>query len=254
MLKKRLVGVITVKDGWAVQSFGYHRYLPLGKPEVLAENLDRWGADEIILQCIDRSRNSAGPDYQTLSKLARKGLGTPIIYGGGIASVGEGMRVIQSGADRIIIDALLFDAPGRIIEFTHRLGAQALIAALPVSYTDHLLHWYNYRTTKYQPLSESILTVFRERLISEVMLVDHLHEGEEGGFQLELIRNFPLIDVPVIAFGGLSTIAKMREVLSLDTVSAVALGNFLNYKEHSIYAYKKELSGLSIRMNYIDGC
>ena len=32
-----------------MQSFGYRRYLPLGRPEVLVENLDRWGADEIVL-------------------------------------------------------------------------------------------------------------------------------------------------------------------------------------------------------------
>jgi cyclase len=55
---KRLVGVITVKDGWAVQSIGYRRHLPMGRPEVVAENLDRWGVDEILLQCIDRDRKS----------------------------------------------------------------------------------------------------------------------------------------------------------------------------------------------------
>ena len=40
MLKKRLIGVITVLNGWAVQSFGYKNYLPLGRPEVLAKNLE----------------------------------------------------------------------------------------------------------------------------------------------------------------------------------------------------------------------
>ena len=50
MIRKRLIGVITVKGGWAVQSFGYARHLPLGRPEILAENLDRWGADEILVQ------------------------------------------------------------------------------------------------------------------------------------------------------------------------------------------------------------
>ena len=55
MLKKRLIGVITVKDDWAVQSIGYKSYLPLGKPKIIAENLDRWGVDEIICLSIDRS-------------------------------------------------------------------------------------------------------------------------------------------------------------------------------------------------------
>ena len=55
MLKKRIIGSIAVLNGWAVQSISYNRYLPLGRPEVIAQNLDRWGADEILIQCIDRS-------------------------------------------------------------------------------------------------------------------------------------------------------------------------------------------------------
>ena len=55
MLKKRLIGVITVKDGLGVQSFGYKKYFPLGKAEILAKNFNRWGADEIFLNVIDRS-------------------------------------------------------------------------------------------------------------------------------------------------------------------------------------------------------
>jgi cyclase len=38
MLRKRLVGMVTVRDGWAVQSIGYARYLPLGRPAVMVEN------------------------------------------------------------------------------------------------------------------------------------------------------------------------------------------------------------------------
>ena len=42
MLRKRLLGAVVVRQGWAVQSFGYQRWLPLGKVECLVENLDRW--------------------------------------------------------------------------------------------------------------------------------------------------------------------------------------------------------------------
>ena len=107
MLKKRLIGVVTVKNGWAVQSFGYQKYLPLGKPECLVENLDRWGTDEILVQVIDRSLTERGPDFELLEKLGRLGLGTPLIYGGGIRNVEEGMKVIQSGALYLQVAALI---------------------------------------------------------------------------------------------------------------------------------------------------
>ena len=45
------------------------KYLPIGTPYIIAENLDRWGADEIIILSIDRSRHSLGPDKQTLSSI-----------------------------------------------------------------------------------------------------------------------------------------------------------------------------------------
>ena len=53
--------------------------MPLGKPEILAENLDRWGADEIIIQCIDRSSQKLGPDFDTLALIGKQGISTPII-------------------------------------------------------------------------------------------------------------------------------------------------------------------------------
>ena len=82
MLRKRLIAVVTVLDGLAVQSFGYQRYLPLGKPECLVENLDRWGVDEIFVQVIDRSARNLGPDLGLLLRLGSLGLETPLIYGG----------------------------------------------------------------------------------------------------------------------------------------------------------------------------
>jgi len=109
MLKKRLIGIVLVKDGWVVQSFGYRRYLPLGKPECFVENLDRWGADEIFVLNIDRSTDNIGPDFELLKKLGKLGLDTPIIYGGGIRSLDDGLKVIRLGADRLVVDALMHD-------------------------------------------------------------------------------------------------------------------------------------------------
>ena len=45
----RLIGAVIVRGGIAVQSIGYKKWLPLGKPECLVQNLDRWGADEIVV-------------------------------------------------------------------------------------------------------------------------------------------------------------------------------------------------------------
>lgn len=247
MIKKRLVGVVTVRDSIAVQSFGYGRYLPLGKPEVLVENLDRWGADEILLQCIDRTPAGTGPDFQLLEKVGRKGLSTPLIYAGGIGSIEDGVRAIQAGADRVCVDALLHDAPAAAAGLAERLGAQAIIACLPLACTSSGVLWRDYRTGADEPLPRTVTELLASRMVSEVLLVDWRHEGTPRAFDLRLIDAFPVSDVPLIVFGGLSDAAQLRAALASPRVVATAVGNFLSYREHAVQEYKRALAGLPVR-------
>lgn len=248
MLKKRLIGVVTVKNGWAVQSFGYRRYLPLGSPVCLAENLNRWGADEILVQVIDRSAANLGPDFELLERLGALGLKTPLIYAGGIRSVVEGVKLVQSGADRIVVDAILHGDLKSIRELSEQLGAQALIASLPLSWHGDGLAWLDYRLRTSSPISDEVLGLIQSGVISEALISDWQHEGMQGGFEQKLVENFPLKDVPLIAFGGISEHAQMRALMQSTRIAAVAVGNFLSYREHAIQGYKEALTGIPLRL------
>jgi cyclase len=248
VLKKRLIGVITIQNGRAVQSFGYRRYLPLGKPQCLVENLDRWGADEVLILNMDRTRAGLGPDFELLERLARLGLGTPLIYAGGIRSIADGVRVIQLGADRLAIDALLHDDIAIVRGLSERLGAQAIIAALPLARGAQGVEWLDYRNGATGPIPGSLLSVLSAGIVSEVLVIDWRHEGERGGFDQSLITQFPLKGTPLIAFGGLSEPQDLRELLSTPDVVAVAVGNFLNYREHAVQSLREALSGAPLRL------
>ena len=247
MLKKRLIGVITVKDGWAVQSFGYQRYLPLGRPEPLAENFDRWGADEILVLCIDRSRQGVGPDLPLLKRLGALGLATPLTYGGGIHTVEQAVTVIRSGAERLCLDAALHGDHQPIRDMAASLGTQALIASLPLSADGTDVMWYDYRARQKVLLSASGFSLFADGVVSEALVIDWLHEGKPNGFDFNLVHHFPFDEVPLIAFGGLSQSAQLASLLALPRVAAFGIGNFLSYSEHAIQAFKQQLTETALR-------
>jgi cyclase len=251
VISKRLVGVVTVKDGHAVQSFGYKRYLPLGKPEVLVENLDRWGADEILLQCIDRSRAGSGPDFALLQRVAHKGLATPLIYAGGIRGADDARAVINAGADRVCVDALLHEGADRCAEISEALGAQALIGAFPLTLEGGALRWLDYRSRALRQLGDDVLELLRTGVISEALVIDHVHEGNPGAFELGLLAGFP-VAMPLIAFGGLSEASQLAAVLQQTSVVAAAVGNFLSYREHAVQAYKQQMVWLPLRTAYYE--
>ncbi len=247
MLKKRLIGVVTIRNGWAVQSFGYNRYLPLGKPECIVENLDRWGADEILVRVIDRSVENKGPDLELLERLAQLGLETPLIYGGGIRTLTDGVQVIQGGADRLMVDALLHDSLAVVRGLAERLGSQAVIASMPLGLENENMRWLDYRNNVSGAIDDKVMALIEQRVVSEVLLNDWQHDGHHIGFDKRLVQCFPLRNIPLIVFGGISEPHQMIELLRQSNVAAVAVGNFLNYREHAIQKYKEALPGMPLR-------
>lgn len=239
MLKKRIIGVVVVKNGWAVQSFEFGRYLPLGRPEWLVENLDRWGADEIAVLCIDRTASNLGPDFDLLDRLAKLRLETPLIYGGGIRTVEDGAAVVRLAADRIVIDSLLRSNVEVAYQLTRTLGAQAVIGSLPVSVGDGELRWFDYHQRISTPLKSDLFNAITNELVSELLLIDWRNEGYRNRFANSIVAKVEdVCGVPLILFGGISENEQIQTLLSMPLVSAVAIGNFLNYREHSIQEYR----------------
>jgi cyclase len=85
------------------------------------------------------------------------------------------------------------------------------------------------------------------RVVSEALLIDWRNEGYPQAFDVEIIRGFPLNDVPLIAFGGLSEPNQLRHVLAMPRIAAVGIGNFLAYGEHAVQALKCSLTDLPLR-------
>jgi cyclase len=252
MLKKRLIGVVTVKDGWAVQSFGYRRYLPLGRPEVLVQNLDRWGVDEILVQCIDRSFGRLGPDLKVLGNIGKQAINTPLIYAGGINCRDDAVKVVSRGADRIMVGAMLLDSPDSLENLARDLGTQAVIGHLSVRMTDDCLRIMDYRDRRELPLAKW-LDRLPQTWISELMVTDWQNEGSPCRFDERLLDISRDIDKPLLCFGGLSDASQIQRVLQHPQVVAVGVGNFLSHKEHAAQLIKQKICSIDIRPAYFQG-
>ncbi|TGL73627.1 HisA/HisF-related TIM barrel protein [Leptospira levettii] len=243
--KKRLVASILVKDGIAVQSFGYKDYLPIGNPVILAENLDRWGVDEIVILSIDNTKKGIDPDLRLLSEISKR-VNTPIAYGGGIKNLENVLDVIHSGADRIIIDQLYFQNPSAIKMISESIGSQAVILSLPCSVSDGKISHYNYISKKSEDMDFHSLPFMKEFVASEFLLIDHLHEGKPNSFSEGMLKFFPN-DISLICFGGISNSQQVERLFQNQNVVGVCIGNFLNYKEHYFQNIKLELSSSLLR-------
>ena len=94
MLKKRIIAGVIIKENQVVQSISYRNYLPLGKPPMFVQNLDRQQADEILINVIDRSKFNKGPDLNLL-KTKKFEYSNPINLWGRYFKNSDAVQVIQ---------------------------------------------------------------------------------------------------------------------------------------------------------------
>ena len=239
--------MITVKNGLAVQSFHYRVYLPIGSPVHLAENLNRWGVDEILVLDICRSKLGIGPNLDLLKAISSSHVNTPLIYGGGIHSVEEAIAVVHSGADRVVLDSVLHRYPDTVSKISKHLGAQAVIASFPLSLQENgSMLWYDHVAGLDVTFRKEVLDVLRPDCVSEILLIDRDHDGVPGTFEIKLLELFP-VKLPSIVFGGLSVGQDLEMVLEHPLVAATAIGNTLNYSEHSVQRIKSRMTEQLIR-------
>jgi imidazole glycerol phosphate synthase subunit HisF len=91
------------------------------------------------------------------------------------------------------------------------------------------------------------MEIIQSDLISEVMVTDVKNEGSKAEFSAELLEIFLSVKLPVIAFGGISGIEVAKNILEKKDVVAVAIGNSLAYREHSIQKIKEGIGVESLR-------
>lgn len=247
MLKKRIIATIVVKDSIAVQSFSYKKWLPIGKPKCLAENFNRWGADEIVLLSTDRE--GKGPDIKLIKEISELGLTTPFTYGGGIRNIEDAIKVINSGAERIVLDSLIFKNESIIEPIAECIGIQAILASVPlIQKKDKSVLHFNHLSKKVEPINSYLKNIFDKQNISEIILIDKENEGSFNGFNENFISEIKKnTTIPLLAFGGIVNPKQISKLLLIDQVSGILIGNSLNYKEHAIKNIKIKLNSQQIR-------
>lgn len=245
MSKRRIIGCLIVRHGIVVQSIGFRRYLPVGRPEIAARFLDEWGVDEIILLDIEARREGRLVDTSMVRRVSQA-IHAPLTVGGGIRSVDDVRDVIANGADKISVNGLLLENLGEVERIVESYGVQSVVGSIDVRRDDRngFTVWADGGRceTSNQPVDWA-------RRVADAgageILVNAIHRDGAGiGFDLDLVDQISrAVDIPIIAIGGAGAPGHFHDVLEGTAVSAVAAANFLHFTEHSIAVIKSHLLG-----------
>lgn len=241
MLKKRIIAVLPIKNGIVVQSIGFQRYLPVGKPRIAVEFLNSWGVDEIILLDLDATAEKRCIPFQLVHEVS-KFTQVPLTVGGGVKNIDQMKALLGAGADKISLNEAAFTFPSLITQGAEIFGSQCIIVSLDVKISPSGLAEI-FRSSGKIPTGLSLISFAKkvEKLGAGGILFNSIdRDGSKKGYDLKTSQTLAeSIDIPVIICGGVGCAQHMVDGLKVPNISGVAAGNFFHFQEHSVTVAKR---------------
>lgn len=227
----RLIARLDVKGPNLIKGIQFDGYRVLGTPQYFAEIYYREGIDEIVFQDAVASLYQRNSLHEIIQRTAEK-VFVPITVAGGLRTIEDIRKCLQSGADKVAINTAAIQRPDLLREAVNTFGSQCIVASLEIyRYSgDRCEVWTDYGR------QETGVDAFRwaEQVVTlgvgEIMLTSINREGTGRGYDLELIRRISkAVPIPVIAAGGAGKKEDIVCTVREGQADAIAVASLFHY-------------------------
>lgn len=247
----RVIPCLDVKDGRVVKGVNFVDLRDAGDPVAIARAYDEAGADELCFLDISASHEGRGTLLDIVARTAEVCF-MPLAVGGGVRSHDDARALLLAGADKVGVNSAAVARPELVRDIAERFGSQCVVASVDARRTAPG-RWevYTHGGRTATGLDAVAHAVHLAELGAGELLVTSMdRDGTRDGYDLELTRTIAdAVSVPVIASGGVGTLAHLVEGVTLGGASAVLAASIFHFGEARIADAHRALAraGLPVR-------
>ncbi len=233
MLAKRIIPCLDVTGGRVVKGINFVNLVDAGDPVEAAIEYDRQGADEIVFLDITASSDDRDTMVDVVRRTAEK-VFIPVTVGGGIRTVEDMRRMLNSGADKVSVNTAAILNPDLIRAGAERFGSQCIVLAIDARKVPGKPGKWQVFTHGGRKPTELDAVEWAKYGVSlgagEILLTSMDADGTKDGYDCELTRAVSeSVSVPVIASGGAGTLDHLVEVLQKGKADAVLAASIFHF-------------------------
>ena len=253
MITKRIIPCLDVRNGRVVKGKNFTGLNDVDSPIKLAAEYSKCGADELVFYDITASFEERKLFAEILRETASN-VFIPLTVGGGINTVDDFSRVLDSGADKVSVNSGAIRNPKLIYEAAKKFGSQCVVLSADIKRVDGSFRVFakggreNTGIEAISWLKNGIESGAGELVVNSIDT-----DGVRNGFDLELLSEVCAISpVPVIASGGAGTVQHFIDLFKqVPDVDAGLAASVFHYGDIKINDLKNELkaNGINVRIS-----
>ncbi len=249
----RIIPCLDLKDGRVVKGVYFINLRDAGDPVENAEFYEKEGADEIAMLDITATVEGRKTHMEVVRKVV-SAVSVPVTVGGGISSLDDIARILDTGASAVSISSAAFRNPGLISEAANRFGRERIIVAIDVDRNGALPSGYEVYVDGGRTATGSDAVEFarkaKELGAGQLLPTSKATDGTQGGYDLAITRAMAeATGLPVIASGGAGTLEHMYLAVAEGKASAILAASVFHFREISIPELKKYLSERGVKVS-----
>tara|TARA_B100000242_G_C43007114_1_gene468102 strand:- start:176 stop:988 length:813 start_codon:yes stop_codon:yes gene_type:complete len=205
MLKLRIIPTILKNSAVVVKGKNFSKSRVIGPLLPLLKVYQSRDVDELIIIDVSPKKSNNEERFEWLSNVTSFTT-MPLSVGGGIKTLSQASRIIELGADKVILNSVIQENPSLITSIAEKHGSQSIIASIDVIRFENKFLLYDSWSSKHT--SEDILETIKiaqEYGAGEIFLTSVSREGCRMGFDFNLLNYVKdKINIPLIYHGGAS--------------------------------------------------
>ncbi len=243
----RVVPCLDVDRGRVVKGVRFAGLRDAGDPVQLAARYDEEGADELVFYDITASAQGRDTMHEVVARTAEE-VFIPLTVGGGVRSVEDARRLLRLGADKVSVNTAAVERPALIAEVADIFGAQCTVVGVDVRATPAGYEVFTHGGRRSTGIDALWWVAECERLgAGEVVLNSMDCDGTHDGYDLGLTRAVAdRVGIPVVASGGVGTLAHLVAGASEGGADAVLAASIFHFGRASISEAKAALAAAGI--------
>jgi cyclase len=253
----RIIPCLDVDAGRVVKGVNFVGLRDAGDPVELAARYDAEGADEVVFLDITASSDARATIVEVAERTAEK-VFIPFTIGGGVRSVGDARRLLMAGAEKVAVNTAPVVRPELVDEMAREFGAQCVVVAIDARRSAAVPSGFEVFThggrTSTGRDAVAWAAEVADRGAGEILLTSMDRDGTKEGFDIPLTSAVvEAVGVPVIASGGVGTLAHLVEGVTEGGADAVLAASIFHFGQHTVAEAKAELTAAGITVRPASG-
>lgn len=231
MFRPRVIPCLLLKGKGLVKTSKFEDAKYIGDPINAVKIFNDYEADELVFLDIDASKEGRVVDREFVKRVSEEAF-MPFAVGGGINSAEQARELVNSGAEKVVLNSSVFGNFRLVREIASVLGEQAVVVCLDVKKDDKKEKYlvFTHGGTKSAGLDAiSVAKEMEKAGAGEIIIQSIDNDGIMQGYDLELIKLVSeSVSVPVIALGGAGKLEDFALAVKAGA-SAVSAGSLFVY-------------------------